>query len=228
MHCLRPGTDRRLVVAHRGEKCGLARESASTVSLAAQSGWYAVVGQMRKIEQMASPMHAFPEIFRVRQTLEGPRVDDVPAAVHAALAGANLAPRLRPGQTVAITAGSRGIANIAAILRAAVEHLRGLGAQPFLVPPMGSHGGGTAAGQQGVLESYGIAEATVGCPIRASMETVVVCRARKVFQRTPTGSPPATVFPSIATGSPSPPTTRSSAAASSRTPRWPAATKADC
>ncbi len=126
-------------------------------------------------------MHAFPEIFRLRQTLDGPRVDDIPTAVHAALAGANLAARLRPGQTVAVTAGSRGIANIAAILRATVEHLRSLGARPFLVPAMGSHGGGTAAGQQRLLESYGIAEPLVGCPVRASMETVVVCRAAEGF-----------------------------------------------
>lgn len=74
-----------------------------------------------------------------------------------------------------MTAGSRGIANIPVILRAAVEHLKQLGAKPFLVPAMGSHGGGTAEGQRAVVESYGITEAAVGCPICSSMETVVVC-----------------------------------------------------
>jgi hypothetical protein len=73
---------------------------------------------------------------------------------------------------VALTAGSRGIANIPLVLRSAVEFLKKLGAEPFLVPAMGSHGGGTAEGQRGVLESYGITEAYVGAPIRASMEVV--------------------------------------------------------
>ena len=66
-----------------------------------------------------------------------------------------LGEKVKPGQTVAITAGSRGIANIATVIRAAAEHFRGLGAQPFIVPAMGSHGGGTAEGQRGILESYG-------------------------------------------------------------------------
>ena len=122
-------------------------------------------------------MHSFPEVFRVRQTFEGPRRGRRSRRRARRLDRRKSGPRLRPGQTVAVTAGSRGIANIAAILRAAVEHLRSLGAQPFLVPAMGSHGGGTAAGQQRLLESYGIAEPLVGCPVRASMETVVVCRA---------------------------------------------------
>jgi len=82
---------------------------------------------------------------------------------------------------VAITAGSRGIANIQVIIRAIVEYLSGLGAEPFVVPAMGSHGGGTAQGQQQVLESYGITEEFIGCPIRAGMETVVVCRTAEGF-----------------------------------------------
>ena len=88
---------------------------------------------------------------------------------------------MRPGQTVAVTAGSRGITNIVAILRAVVGHLQGLGAKPFLVPAMGSHGGGTADGQRHVLESYGVTEPNVGCPIRSSTETVVVCQAAEGF-----------------------------------------------
>ena len=82
---------------------------------------------------------------------------------------------------MAITAGSRGIANIAAITRAIVEHLNGLGAKPFVVPAMGSHGGGTAEGQRQLIESYGITEQSVGCPIRSSMETVVVGQAEEGF-----------------------------------------------
>jgi hypothetical protein len=114
----------------------------------------------------------YPKFFRLRQQFERPRVPDVAAAVRDTLERLNLGRVIRPGQTVALTAGSRGIANIPAVLRAVVRSLRDLGARPFLVPAMGSHGGGTAEGQRLVLESYGITEAFVGAPIRASMEVV--------------------------------------------------------
>lgn len=126
-------------------------------------------------------MSAYPQIFRLRQKFQSPRVDDVPGEVHRQLARLDLGRKVRPGQSVAITAGSRGIANIAVILRAIVEHLKGLGARPFIVPAMGSHGGGTAEGQRAVIEGYGVTEALVGCPIRSSMETVVVCRTKEGF-----------------------------------------------
>lgn len=114
----------------------------------------------------------FPRLVRLRQHFERPRVDDIPAAVHRALDTLDLAAAIRPGETVALTAGSRGIAHIALILRSVVEHLRDLGASPFIVPAMGSHGGGTAEGQRRILESYGITEAFVGAPIKASMEVI--------------------------------------------------------
>src|SRR3954470_17683158 len=115
-----------------------------------------------------------PNMVRVRQHLDRPRLDDVPAAVRATLAHLELERHIRPGQTVALTAGSRGIANIPAILKAVADHLKALGAKPFLVPTMGSHGGGTAEGQRQIIESYGITEEFVGVPIRGSMDTVQV------------------------------------------------------
>lgn len=115
---------------------------------------------------------AYPKILRVRQTFERPRVEDVAAAVRSELEKLDLARTIRPGQTVALTAGSRGIANIPVVLKAAAQHLLKLGARPFLVPAMGSHGGGTAAGQRKVIESYGITEDFVGVPILASMDVV--------------------------------------------------------
>jgi len=121
-------------------------------------------------------MPEYPQIFRVRQHFPAPRVDDIEATVEAELQRLQLGRRIQPGQTVALTAGSRGIANIARILRAIVEHLQALGALPFVVPAMGSHGGGTAEGQRAVIEGYGITEEFLGCPIRAGMETVIVCR----------------------------------------------------
>lgn len=119
---------------------------------------------------------SFPQMLRVRQTFPRPRVENIPQGVRAALAPLELGKKIRPGQSVALTAGSRGIANIPLILKSVVQHLRDLGAAPFLVPAMGSHGGGTAPGQRAVLESYGITEEFVGAPIRASMEVVEIGR----------------------------------------------------
>ena len=123
----------------------------------------------------------FPKIFRLRQRFDPACLADAPAATLRTLAALNLAQKIRPGQSVAITAGSRGIANIAEITRAIVEHLKQLGTNPFIVPAMGSHGGGTARGQQQVIESYGITDASVGCPIRSGVETVEVCRSADGF-----------------------------------------------
>jgi hypothetical protein len=126
-------------------------------------------------------MTDFPQIFRFRQTFDATRVEDAPGEVHAQLARLELGRKVRPGQSVAITAGSRGIAQIDVITRAIVEHFKGLGARPFVVPAMGSHGGGTADGQRRVLKSYGITEEFVGCPIHSSAETVVVGQAAEGF-----------------------------------------------
>lgn len=116
----------------------------------------------------------YPTLYRIRQTFERPQVADIPGTVTGELERLDLGRTIRPGQTVALTAGSRGIANIPVILKAVADHLKRLGARPFLVPTMGSHGGGTTAGQRKIIESYGITEAFVGVPIRASMETVPV------------------------------------------------------
>ncbi len=121
-------------------------------------------------------MLELPPIFRVRQSFDAPRVEHIEGEVERQLASLQLNRVIRPGQTVAITAGSRGIANIQRITKAAIDHFKSLGAMPFIVPAMGSHGGGTAEGQIGVLAQYGITEQTCGCPIKSTMETVVVCQ----------------------------------------------------
>lgn len=127
------------------------------------------------------PASVFPQTFRLRQRFDVPQVLDVPGEVDRELSALNLGRRIQPGQSVAITAGSRGVANIATILRAAVEHFQRLGARPFIVPAMGSHGGGTAEGQQAVLESYGVTESYVGCPVRSGTDTVIVCQTPEGF-----------------------------------------------
>jgi hypothetical protein len=118
---------------------------------------------------------ALPKMVRVRQTFARPRIADIPKAVSTTLGEAAL--RVKRGDTVAVGAGSRGIANIDVIVGATVRWLKELGARPFVFPAMGSHGGGTAEGQLSVLEHYGITEATMGCPIRATMEVVQVGEA---------------------------------------------------
>ncbi|HUQ71835.1 MAG TPA: lactate racemase domain-containing protein [Planctomycetaceae bacterium] len=117
---------------------------------------------------------SFPRMFRVRQRFETRKVDNVAAEVRQQLSGLTLDKRIGRGQTVAITAGSRGIANIAAITKAVVDHVKQLGGVPFIVPAMGSHGGGTAEGQAKILAGYGITPETMGCELRASMDTIIV------------------------------------------------------
>ncbi len=124
---------------------------------------------------------AHPRFVRVRQTFERPRVPEIPSSVALALEPLELSKRIKPGQTVALTAGSRGIAHVPEVLRATADYLKKLGAHPFLVPTMGSHGGGTAEGQVKILHSYGITEQAVGVPIRASMEVREVGRTAEGF-----------------------------------------------
>ena len=115
-----------------------------------------------------------PRMMRVRQRFDGPTLEDIPGAVREEIAGLNLSGKVGKGDSVAISVGSRGIANIALITRTVCEELQALGAEPFVVPAMGSHGGGRAEGQREIVESYGVTEEYIGAPIRSSMEVVQV------------------------------------------------------
>jgi hypothetical protein len=115
-------------------------------------------------------MRPLPKVFRIRQNFQTRRVDHIPDTVAQALE--RLRPRLRPGSTVAVGAGSRGISNIATIIRAVCDTLRSFGAAPFIIPAMGSHGGATAEGQLHILAEYGITEEAMGAPLRATMEVI--------------------------------------------------------
>jgi uncharacterized protein (DUF362 family) len=110
------------------------------------------------------------ELVRVRQRFARPVLADVGGEVRRRIAAA--APAIRPGARIAVAAGSRGIANLPLILRATVESVRELGGEPFVVPAMGSHGGGTAEGQRELLAGLGVTEESLGCPIRSCMEVV--------------------------------------------------------
>lgn len=127
-------------------------------------------------------MTAFPRFYRLRQRFESPQLADRVGEVRKQLVKLHLEDKIGQGDSVAVTAGSRGIAHIAEIIKTVVEHLQGLGAVPFIVPAMGSHGGGTAEGQTKILADYGITPETMGCELRASMETVIV-------DKTPQGIP---------------------------------------
>jgi hypothetical protein len=116
----------------------------------------------------------YPNMYRIRQRFEGPAVQDIPATVAAELARAHVAAVIKPGQTVALTAGSRGVANIATIVKATADYLKTIGAKPFVIPAMGSHGGATTDGRLDVLRHYGITEASIGVPLRATMEVVQI------------------------------------------------------
>lgn len=118
------------------------------------------------------PSASVPPIARVRQSFDQPEVADVGRAVADAIRESRIAERVRPGGSIALTVGSRGIADIADIARAAVETLQSLGFQPFVVAAMGSHGGGTAQGQRALLAEFGVTERSMGCPVRSDMETV--------------------------------------------------------
>jgi hypothetical protein len=111
------------------------------------------------------------KLLRVRQKLVSNPLPDIRAAVREQLDRLELPV---PKGDVGITAGSRGIANIAEITRAAGDWLRERGARPFLFPAMGSHNGGTAEGQRAMIESLGLSEEAMGMPIRSSMDVVKI------------------------------------------------------
>ena len=123
----------------------------------------------------------YPDMYRLCQVFDAPALDDIDKAVTDQLNAIQVQKRIKPGARIAVTAGSRGIAGIGTILARVVKILKDCGADPFLFPAMGSHGGGTAEGQLKVLESLGITEASMGAPILSSMEVVCIGTSRFGF-----------------------------------------------
>src|SRR5512133_791797 len=115
---------------------------------------------------------SFPRLLVARQNFPDRRIPDVAAEVRKQLGASGFAARLKPGSRVAIGVGSRGIHNIATIVRNAVQFWKDAGMQPFIFPAMGSHGAASAAGQAEVLAHYGITESTMGCPVISQLEVV--------------------------------------------------------
>ena len=117
-----------------------------------------------------------PRMLKARQLFDKGRIekDKIHEAVFAEMSRPELGDYIKPGQRIAITSGSRGVANVGIITKAIADFVKSKGAKPFVVPAMGSHGGATAEGQRAVIESYGVTEEFVGCPILSSMETKVI------------------------------------------------------
>ncbi len=114
----------------------------------------------------------FPRFLLVRQRFPDLGIKDIEGSIRNTLGQSGMADGLRPGSTIAIGVGSRGIANIQLIVRTSVHWWKDKGMHPFVVPAMGSHGAATPKGQAEVLAKYGVTEAGAGCPIRSSMKVV--------------------------------------------------------
>ena len=117
-----------------------------------------------------------PKMFHAVQEFKKDRIEPerIPALVYEQLSRPEISRTVKPGMEIAITAGSRGVANVDVITKAIVDFCKEKGAKPFIVPAMGSHGGATPEGQLEVLAGFNITEETMGCPIRSSMETVLL------------------------------------------------------
>ena len=115
-----------------------------------------------------------PKMVRVRQHFDEQRIGDIPAWIRQQMAEKIKDPADLAGKRICITAGSRGIPHLDVIIRTVIEVLKSWGAQPFIIPAMGSHGGGTAEGQREVIEGFGITEEAMGVPILSSMEVVQI------------------------------------------------------
>ncbi len=114
-----------------------------------------------------------PRMVRVRQLYENDRITDIPGYLKKELSSGEYA-SLVCGKRIAVTVGSRGIPDNLIIVRTICEQLKEWGADPFIVPAMGSHGGGTREGNLEILSGYGITEENVGVPILASMDVVKI------------------------------------------------------
>jgi hypothetical protein len=125
------------------------------------------------ISNLLSEIH-LPKMIKVAQKFPRPKIDDIPAVIYKEVNKPQIANTIKSGNKIAITVGSRGVANIALITKTLVKAVKELGGQPFIIPAMGSHGGATAEGQIEVLHSLGVTEEYIDAPIRATMEVVKI------------------------------------------------------
>lgn len=111
-----------------------------------------------------------PKMAKVKVSFDDSKIDDLGSVLMKKLQSEQIVKNIKPGMEIAVAVGSRGLDRITELTAVTVKFLKGLGAKPFIVPSMGSHGGATAEGQRAVLEHLGISKESVGAEIRSSME----------------------------------------------------------
>lgn len=117
-----------------------------------------------------------PKMATISQGFPSNRLTDVAGALRKELNKSNITERVRPGMRIAVAVGSRGLADLPVLVQGIVSELKRLGAKPFVIPAMGSHGGASAEGQEDVLANLGVTPQSVGCSIVSSMEVVEIGR----------------------------------------------------
>ena len=122
-------------------------------------------------EDLARPL---PKKIKVRQNFNNAHLDDVAGATKAQMAREDIRSLVKPGARVAVAVGSRGIRNLSVIVKTVIDSLKEMGAEPFIVSAMGSHGSGCEEGQREVLYGYGITEEAMGVPVVTTVDTVHV------------------------------------------------------
>jgi hypothetical protein len=115
-----------------------------------------------------------PRMFKAIQRFDCSSLEDIPTELRKQLSRPEISNTIRPGMSIAITCGSRGIDNYPLVLREIVSYCKQRNAKPFIIPAMGSHGGAVAEGQKAVCEAMGVTEGYCGCPIRATMEVTQI------------------------------------------------------
>jgi len=118
-----------------------------------------------------------PKMLKARQIFDDYKIKNIPEELHKQLSNPNIRNTVKPGARIAITCGSRGIDNYALVIKEIASFCKAAGAEPFIIPAMGSHGGATAEGQLKVCESYGVTQEYCGCPVLSSMQTVQIGRS---------------------------------------------------
>ncbi len=121
---------------------------------------------------MPLPRRALPSMAQVRQNLPSDHIEDVRGDVKRKLLDSGVREKIKPGNRIAITAGSRGIGGFVELLSGIADAVKSCGGEPFIIPAMGSHGGATPEGQAEILNRLGVSEQSTGAPIRATMETL--------------------------------------------------------
>ena len=119
----------------------------------------------------------FPKVIKIKQKFKSYKLkENINLTIVQAISEKNIKTKIKPGMSIAVGVGSRGIKNLYEIVKNLVDLIKGYGANPFIIPAMGSHGGATSEGQKEILASYGITEEKLGIPIKSSMEIVEIAR----------------------------------------------------